>query len=140
LHIVSLTSTLDVPRLVVVSGSDGQGLLVEVPDLGSSTIWNLDDHVSVVDQVKVSVIWELGDDVEISFNIESELLVKLSLSWLLLVFVDIDDLPSLVNLAILLFHDDVSVFIIKSSINGNNLSSFICDETIILVSEHLPPS
>jgi hypothetical protein len=50
---------LDIPRLVVVSGSDGQRFLMEVPDLGSSTIWNLDDHIPVVDQVKVSVIWKL---------------------------------------------------------------------------------
>jgi hypothetical protein len=41
--------------LVVVSGSDGQGLLVEVPDLGSSAIWSLDDEVSIVNQIKVSV-------------------------------------------------------------------------------------
>jgi len=44
--------------LVVVSGSDGQRLLMEVPDLGSSTISSLDDHISVVDQIKVSVVWE----------------------------------------------------------------------------------
>jgi hypothetical protein len=37
--------------LVIVSGSDSQGLLMEVPDLGSSTVWNLDDHISVVDQI-----------------------------------------------------------------------------------------
>jgi len=58
LHVVGSSSTLDVPGLVVVSGSDSQRLLVEVPDLGSSAISCLDDHVSVVDQVKVSVVWE----------------------------------------------------------------------------------
>jgi len=58
LHVVGSTIALDVERLVVVPCSYGQRLLVEVPDLGSSAIWSLDDHVSVVDQIKVSVIWE----------------------------------------------------------------------------------
>jgi hypothetical protein len=58
LHVVGSTSTLDIPRLVVVSGSDGLGLLVEVPDLGPSSVGSLDDHVSVVDQVKVFSTWE----------------------------------------------------------------------------------
>jgi len=58
LHVVGSSSILDVPGLVVVSGSNGQRLLVEVPDLGSSAILGLDDHVSVVDQVKVSVVWK----------------------------------------------------------------------------------
>jgi hypothetical protein len=44
--------------LVVVSSSDGQRLLVEVPDLGSSAVWNLDDHIPVVDEIEVSVIWK----------------------------------------------------------------------------------
>ena len=55
LHVVGSTRVLDIPRLVVISSSDSQRLLVEVPDLGSSTVWSLDDHVSVVDQVKVSL-------------------------------------------------------------------------------------
>jgi hypothetical protein len=49
LHVVGLTSTLDIPRLIIVSCSDCQGLLVEVPDLSLSTIWSLDHKVSVVD-------------------------------------------------------------------------------------------
>jgi len=58
LHIVGSSSTLDVPGLVVVSGSDGLGLLMEVPDLSLSSIWSLDNHVSVVDKVKISVAWK----------------------------------------------------------------------------------
>jgi hypothetical protein len=58
LHVVGSSSALDVPRLVVQSCSNGQGLLVEVPDLGLSSISCLDDHVSVVDQVKESSIRE----------------------------------------------------------------------------------
>jgi hypothetical protein len=55
LHLVCSTSALDVPGLIVVSSSNSQSLLVEVPDLSLSTVWCLDDHVSVVDQVKISV-------------------------------------------------------------------------------------
>jgi hypothetical protein len=46
---------LNIKGLVVVSGSNGQRWLMEVPDLSLSSIWSLDDHVSVVDQVKISV-------------------------------------------------------------------------------------
>jgi hypothetical protein len=55
LHVVGFTSVLDIPRLIIVSSSDGQRLLVEVPDLSSSTVWSLNHKVSVVDQIKVSV-------------------------------------------------------------------------------------
>jgi hypothetical protein len=56
LHVVGSTSTLDIPRLVVISSSDSQWLLMEVPNLGSSTVSNLDDHVSVVDQVIIMTV------------------------------------------------------------------------------------
>jgi hypothetical protein len=55
LHVIGLSCILDVPRLVVVLGSDSQGLLMEVPSLAGSSIWSLDDKVFVVDQIKVSV-------------------------------------------------------------------------------------
>jgi hypothetical protein len=48
LHVVCLTSTLDIPRLVVVSSSNGQRLLMEIPDLLLSSILNLDSQVSVI--------------------------------------------------------------------------------------------
>jgi hypothetical protein len=115
LHVVGSTSTLDIPRLVVISGSDSQGLLMEVPDLSLSTIWCLDNKVSVVDQVKVSVVWKCRDDVEISLNVKSELLVELTLSWLIFILININYLPSLMDLSVLLLHDNVSVFIIKPS-------------------------
>jgi hypothetical protein len=107
--------------------------------LSLSTVWNLDDHVSIVDQVKSSVVWESRSNVEVSFNIESELFVELALGWLLLVFIDIDDLPSLVDLTVLVFNNNISIFIVESSLNGNDLSFIILDDSII-VSEDLPPS
>jgi hypothetical protein len=33
--------------------------LMEVPFLCVSSIWNLDNHVSIVNQIEVSVIWKL---------------------------------------------------------------------------------
>jgi hypothetical protein len=140
LHVVGLTSTLDVPRLIVVSSSDCQGLLVEVPDLGLSSVWCLDNKVSVVDQVKVSVRWEFSDNVEISLNVKTELLVELSLSWLLLIVFNINYSPSLMNFIVSSFHHKVSIFIVKTSRNGNDLSFFVGQETIIAISKHLPPS
>jgi hypothetical protein len=48
LHISCFSRILDIPRLVVESSSDGLGLLMEIPGLGSSSVWCLDDHVSIV--------------------------------------------------------------------------------------------
>jgi hypothetical protein len=55
LHVLSSTSALDIPRLVVISGSNSLRLLMEVPYLCLSTIWSLDNEVSIVDQIKVSM-------------------------------------------------------------------------------------
>jgi hypothetical protein len=55
LHVIGSSRALDVPRLVVVSGSDSQGLLMEIPDLGHSSVGSLEDKVSVVDQIEILV-------------------------------------------------------------------------------------
>jgi hypothetical protein len=49
LHVIGSTCTLDIPRLIVQSCSDCQGLLMEVPDLSLSAISSLDNHISIVD-------------------------------------------------------------------------------------------
>jgi len=113
---------------------------VEIPDLSSSSVSDLDDHVSVVDQIKVSAIWKLGDNVEVSLNVKSELLVELTLGWLLLILVDIDNSPSLVDLTVLSFNDKVSVFVVESSRNCHDLSVLDVGKIVILESEELPPS
>ena len=59
MHVVGSSGVLDVPGLIVVSGPDGQGLLMEVPNLLSSTIGGLDGEVSVVLDLEVSVVWQL---------------------------------------------------------------------------------
>jgi hypothetical protein len=83
--------------------------LIEIPSLGLSSIWCLNDHVSVVDEIKVSAIWEFGDNVEVSLDIESESVTELSLSWLTLPFISIDNVPLLVDLSMFVMNDDVSV-------------------------------
>jgi hypothetical protein len=141
LHVSCSSSTLDVPRLVVVSGSDGLGLLVEVPDLSLSSVWSLDDHISVVDQIDVSSTWQSRDDVEISLNKQSKLLVKLSLLWLR-VLVNIHNLPLLSKVVTSISNLDVSVFSVSVKIlvlNLKDLSFFVHNESS-LSSEELPPS
>jgi len=125
--------------LIVVSGSNGQGLLVEIPDLSLSTVWSLDDHVSVVDQVEVSLAWQGSYDVEVSLNVKTELLVQLSLSWFVWVFISIDNLPSLVNLSVSLVNNDVSVLSINTALNIKDFTFLIDDEFTIFL-EKLPPS
>jgi len=127
--------------LVVVSGSYGLGLLMEVPDLGSSTIWCLDDHVSVVDQIKISSASKFRNNVEISFNIKTNVFIHLTLGWLL-VLIDIDDFPLLSEFVVLATYHDISVFHISVDslvLNLDNLSSLV-DEITSLISEELPPS
>jgi hypothetical protein len=38
------------------------------------------------------------------------------------------------------FNDNVSILIVKTSVNGNNLSFLVGDVELVLQSEHLPPS
>jgi hypothetical protein len=90
---------------------------MEVPDLSSSTIWSLDDHVSIVDKVEVSIVWELRYDVEISFDVQTKLLVKFSFAWFSLPLISIDNVPLLVDLVLLVHHTNVSLFRINSSLN-----------------------
>jgi hypothetical protein len=140
LHVVSFSSTLDIEGLVVVSSSDSQRLLVEIPLLSISSIWSLDDHISVVDQVEISIGFECRDNIECTINVKTELLVKLTLSWFLLILIYIDNSPSLLNLSIPVHDYDILVLIVNSSRNFNDLSSIIGNESIILKSEKLPPS
>jgi hypothetical protein len=57
LHFFCLTWALDIKGLVIVLSSDCQRLLMEIPNLRISSVWSLDNHVSIVYQINVSVIW-----------------------------------------------------------------------------------
>jgi hypothetical protein len=138
-HVSVSTVVGDVEGLVVVSGSDSQRLLVEVPDLGSSAIRNLDDHVPVVDKVEISVVWKLRNDVEVSLYIKTESFIELSFSWLTLPFINVDNVPLLVNLIVCTVDCDVSVLLINLSLDLNDFA-FVILKRSSLVSEDLPPS
>jgi hypothetical protein len=112
---------------------------MEVPDLSISTIWYLNDHISVVDQVKVSVSRQCRLNVEWSFNIETEVFIEFTLLWLLWILISIDDVPLLVNLSMLLVDHNILVFSIDSSLDIKDLVVVIDDESV-LSSEELPPS
>jgi hypothetical protein len=128
LHVSGFTSALDIPRLIVVSCSDSQRLLVEVPNLSLSTVWSLDDHVSVVDEIKISVIFQLGNNIEVSLNKQTEVSIKFTFDWLIWVLISIDDLPLLVDLSMFVVDLNVLVLIIESSSNIHDLSSLVHNE------------
>jgi hypothetical protein len=86
--------------------------LIEVPDLGLEGVWCLDYKVSVVDNIKISVVWKLRNNEEISLNIETEVFVEFSLLWLFWHFISIDDIPLLVDTTVLLVDNNVSVLFI----------------------------
>jgi hypothetical protein len=138
-HVSVSTVVGDIEGLVVVSSSDCQGLLVEVPDLGSSAIWNLDDHVPVVDKVEISVVWKLRYNVEVSLYIKTESFIELSFSWLTLPFINVDNVPLLMDFIGLFVDCNISILLINLSLYLNDLSSFV-DNGRSLISENLPPS
>jgi len=134
LHIISSSSILDIPWLIVVFGFDSQRLLVEIPDLSVSSIWSFEYHISVVNEIKVSVWWHLGNNVEWSFNIKTEIFVEFSLLWIFWVFISIDKIPLLVEAIDSLFNIEILVLVICAWLDSNNLTSLI-DNIMALISE-----
>jgi hypothetical protein len=57
----------------------------------------------------------LRDNVEWSFNIETEVFVEFSFLWIFWILISIDDVPLLVDLSMLVVDNDVSVFSINST-------------------------
>lgn len=80
-----------------------------------------------------------GLNVEISFNIQSEIFIELSLLWWSLPVASVDDIPLLVESAMLVVDHDILVLSILASLNIEDLS-FIIDNECTLHSEELPPS
>jgi hypothetical protein len=77
--------------------------------------------------------------VEISFDIEAELFIEFSLLWLSLPFVNIHDIPLLVDAIVICMDTNISVFSINIALNFKNLT-FLVDNRSTLVLEELPPS
>ena len=98
---------------------------MEVPFLRFSSVSNLDDHVSIIDQIKVPLVWKRGDDIEISFNVEAKSFVHLSLGWFTFPLIGIDEIPLLIDLILLSVHTNVSVLLINSTLNFQDLSFLI---------------
>jgi hypothetical protein len=78
--------------------------------LSVSGVRGLNNHIPVVDQVKISVIWQLRNNVEVSLNVKTEVFIELTLSWFSLPFINVDDVPLLVDFTVLSMDDNVSVF------------------------------
>jgi hypothetical protein len=125
--------------LFVVHGLDSQSLLVEEPGLCSSSISDLDSHVSVVDDIEISARSHVSNDMEWSFNIETEVFVEFSLNWISLPLIGIDDIELLIDLSVFLVGNDISVFRILSTLNIEDLTLLILDSNSSSV-PHLPPS
>jgi hypothetical protein len=81
----------------------------------------------------------MGNNVEWSFNVKSEVFVELSLSWFTLPLVNIEDIKLLVDLSMSVVSNDVSVFIINSTLDIEDLTLFIGNLSS-LSSPDLPPS
>lgn len=112
---------------------------MEIPNLSTSTIWGLDNHISIVNQVEVSVFFELRDDVEVFFDNEAILFVKFALHWISFPFIYINNVPLLMKTIISLIDSDVSLFCIYVSNYFNHFASLI-DNILILEPKKLPPS
>jgi hypothetical protein len=139
LHVVSSTRTLDIPRLVIQLSLDCLWSLIKVPELSVSSISGLDHHVSVVDQIKIFVWLELRNNVEGSFNIETEVFAQFTFNWLFLPLIFIDDIEQLLSFSMLSMDNDILVLSVKTSRNFHNFA-FLIDDECTISAEHLPPS
>jgi hypothetical protein len=63
--------------------------------------------------------------VEVSLNVESELLIEFSFTWLAWIFIFIDDVPFLVDLSVFGPCNDVSVFSINSTMDIKYLTLLV---------------
>jgi hypothetical protein len=83
---------------------------MEVPFLCISSIVSLDDQVSVVDDINISSTWHCRDDIEISFDEETELVIQLSLLWLR-VLVNVNNLPLLSEILVSVVYHHILLLI-----------------------------
>jgi hypothetical protein len=70
---------------------------MEIPHLSVSTIRSFDDHVPVVDKIKVSIFFHLRYNMEVFLDNESEFFIHLSFSWFTFPFINVDNVPLLVE-------------------------------------------
>ena len=87
---------------------------MEVPFLACSSVLSLNEKIST-DVINVSSFSHHGNNMEVFFNIESELSVVVTLGWVFLPVFLVDKIPLLVYLTIVFPHVDVSVFGINTT-------------------------
>jgi len=112
---------------------------MEVPNLSVSSIWCLNDHISIVDKVKIPVFFHLRNNMEVFLNNESEFFIHLSLLWFWFPLIDIDDVPLLVKTIVSSLNTNVSVLLVDVANNFHDFTSLV-DNVMVLEPEHLPPS
>ena len=120
IQVVASSIVVDVQGLSVLLALDGQTLLVEPPNLTLVAVWLLDDNLlrrCWVNSLEISSSWKHRNNVEWSFNIETEVLVEFSLLWFALEVFNIDDIPKLVDLSVLSSQDNVLVFSVSVAFN-----------------------
>jgi hypothetical protein len=86
-----------------------------------------------------SVEWKLGNKVEWSVNVETEVLAY-SLGLWSLGFVKINNIPLLMLASVVTPNSNLMAFLVFSSSNVEDLVRLPVDELVVLVSEYLPPS
>jgi hypothetical protein len=101
---------------------------------------SLYNHVFPVDNFEVSIWFHSRNNIEWSLDIHAIFFVELSLGGFTLPFINIDDVPLLMDLSTLgLITLDVSSFSISGSLDIKVFTSLISDIGTIS-SEQLPPS
>jgi hypothetical protein len=78
--------------------------------------------------------------VEISLNIETESLIEFSLLWFTLPFVNVHDVPLLVELSMSCVYNDVLVLTIDSSLDIKDLTVLDVSNECSITFPELPPS
>jgi hypothetical protein len=102
-------------------------------------IWSLDDSI-VIQDLEVSIRLHLGYNVEWSFNNEAPFRTHLTLLWFWFGFININNIPLLVESVVSVPSNDSPILCIKSTLDIKDLSFGIDDVTIFIVLEQLPPS
>jgi hypothetical protein len=139
-HFLVGTISSNMPRVTSpVSRLDSQGRLMEPEGLSLSSISGLDHESSVWKKIKISVSAQSGNNMEISFNVQTESLVEFTLSWVSLPLILIGDIPLLRNMGLFVLSVDVSLLSINITLYPHDLSSFV-GKIGTLHFEHLPPS
>jgi hypothetical protein len=81
LQVVCVSRVLDIKRLVLMkSVHDCPCLLVEVPDLRIKFIWSLDHYIGT-DDIQVSLLTTLRNNVEWPFDVKTILTIELTFAW-----------------------------------------------------------